>query len=65
MLVPDVIMIGEVIFIGVVACIIFDIWQRLFWLMTGIPATNWSMVCLLYTSPSPRDTNPSRMPSSA
>ena len=24
-----------------------------------------SFVCLLYTSPSPRDTNPSRMPSSA
>ena len=24
-----------------------------------------SMDCLLYTSPSPRDTNPSRMPSSA
>ena len=26
---------------------------------------NWMMSCLLYTSPSPRDTNPSRMPSSA
>ena len=25
----------------------------------------WAHVCLLYTSPSPRDTNPSRMPSSA
>ena len=24
-----------------------------------------SYICLLYTSPSPRDTNPSRMPSSA
>ena len=24
-----------------------------------------SKICLLYTSPSPRDTNPSRMPSSA
>ena len=28
-----------------------------------LEATNLS--CLLYTSPSPRDTNPSRMPSSA
>ena len=25
----------------------------------------WLYICLLYTSPSPRDTNPSRMPSSA
>ena len=25
----------------------------------------WDIICLLYTSPSPRDTNPSRMPSSA
>ena len=25
----------------------------------------WNKDCLLYTSPSPRDTNPSRMPSSA
>ena len=25
----------------------------------------WKENCLLYTSPSPRDTNPSRMPSSA
>ena len=25
----------------------------------------WNGTCLLYTSPSPRDTNPSRMPSSA
>ena len=29
------------------------------WLFPGL------MDCLLYTSPSPRDTNPSRMPSSA
>ena len=28
-------------------------------------AFNYAYICLLYTSPSPRDTNPSRMPSSA
>ena len=27
--------------------------------------TDQKKICLLYTSPSPRDTNPSRMPSSA
>ena len=26
---------------------------------------NWNIICLLYTSPSPRDSNLSRMPSSA
>ena len=28
-------------------------------------SVGYSLDCLLYTSPSPRDTNPSRMPSSA
>ena len=31
----------------------------------AIAAQRPAMICLLYTSPSPRDTNPSRMPSSA
>ena len=33
----------------------------------GIGDRGWglTLICLLYTSPSPRDTNPSRMPSSA
>ena len=31
----------------------------------GIALTRQDMVCLLYTSPSPRDTRSSRMPSSA
>ena len=33
--------------------------------LSGIIETIKVKVCLLYTSPSPRDTNPSRMPSSA
>ena len=31
----------------------------------GVTATGYNMVCLLYTSPSPRDPKTSRMPSSA
>ena len=31
----------------------------------GIAATAWIWICLLYTSPSPRDPSISRMPSSA
>ena len=33
--------------------------------MIDLPAVNWCFSCLLYTSPSPRDTERSRMPSSA
>ena len=29
------------------------------------PTSNWYLICLLYTSPSPRDISGSRMPSSA
>ena len=32
---------------------------------TGLDWFSEGFACLLYTSPSPRDTNPSRMPSSA
>ena len=31
----------------------------------GIPTDHWERTCLLYTSPSPRDRQKSRMPSSA
>ena len=31
----------------------------------GLPVPNWLLDCLLYTSPSPRDSDQSRMPSSA
>ena len=30
-----------------------------------IVSTDWARICLLYTSPSPRDLSTSRMPSSA
>ena len=33
--------------------------------ITGVQAENWAAICLLYTSPSPRDGLLSRMPSSA
>ena len=26
------------------ACVIFDVWQRIFHRMTGIPPSNWAMV---------------------
>jgi hypothetical protein len=29
---------------GVGACIVFDLWQRLFAMFTGIPPSNWAMV---------------------
>ena len=34
-------------------------------LMVGLIASGWYWICLLYTSPSPRDLSTSRMPSSA
>ena len=34
----------QVIAAGVGACIIFDLWQRLFAIFTGIPPSNWGMV---------------------
>ena len=42
------------------------LWQgRPNWLRLTIESLNLWWVCLLYTSPSPRDTEVSRMPSSA
>ena len=35
------------------------------WIESGALSTDWSIRCLLYTSPSPRDLSTSRMPSSA
>ena len=34
-------------------------------LVVGYPVLAWAVLCLLYTSPSPRDVEESRMPSSA
>ena len=46
-----------------IALIVLSIGFRL--LLQPIAAGSLLLGCLLYTSPSPRDTNPSRMPSSA
>jgi hypothetical protein len=34
----------QILIVGVVACIIFDLWQRVFQKLTGIPPSNWAMV---------------------
>lgn len=34
----------QIVIVGVAACAIFDLWQRLFQRMTAIPPSNWAMV---------------------
>jgi hypothetical protein len=34
----------QILIVGVVACAIFDLWQRLFQKITAIPPSNWAMV---------------------
>ena len=34
----------QILIVGVVACTIFDLWQRVFQKLTGIPPSNWAMV---------------------
>jgi hypothetical protein len=34
----------HILIVGVVACAIFDLWQRVFQKMTAIPPSNWAMV---------------------
>ena len=34
----------HILIVGVVACAIFDLWQRLFQKLTAIPPSNWAMV---------------------
>jgi len=34
----------EIIAVGIFSCVIFDVWQRIFKLLTGIPPSNWAMV---------------------
>jgi hypothetical protein len=36
--------IWQVLAAGIGACLIFDIWQRIFAIATGIPPSNWAMV---------------------
>ena len=60
----------SIVVAGIFSCIILDILGYLLKLI-GIPEPSWGIVgrwtyyCLLYTSPSPRDVEESRMPSSA
>ena len=34
----------QIIIAGIGSCIIFDLWQRIFAIATGIPPSNWAMV---------------------
>lgn len=34
----------EIVAAGIGACILFDLWQRVFAVLTGIPPSNWAMV---------------------
>ena len=34
----------QILIVGVVACAIFDLWQRLFQKLTAIPPSNWAIV---------------------
>ena len=34
----------ELILIGIGSCIVFDIWQRIFQILTSIPPSNWTLV---------------------
>ena len=34
----------QILIVGVVACTIFDLWQRVFQKLTTIPPSNWAMV---------------------
>ena len=34
----------QILIVGVVACAIFDLWQRLFQKLTATPPSNWGMV---------------------
>lgn len=36
--------VGQILVAGIGACIIFDLWQRVFAIATGIPPSNWAMV---------------------
>ena len=39
----DIVVVGEIVVVGVFACLIFDLWQRIFQKMTAIPPSNWAL----------------------
>ena len=34
----------QIVIVGVGACVVFDVWQRIFQWFTGIPPSNWAIV---------------------
>tara|TARA_B100001057_G_C22494263_1_gene811436 strand:+ start:177 stop:662 length:486 start_codon:yes stop_codon:yes gene_type:complete len=34
----------QIVIVGVGACVVFDVWQRIFHWLTGIPPSNWAVV---------------------
>ena len=34
----------QIVIVGVGACVIFDVWQRIFHWLTTIPPSNWAIV---------------------
>ena len=34
----------HIVIAGIGACVVFDVWQRIFQRMTGIPPSNWAVV---------------------
>lgn len=34
----------QIVIVGVGACVVFDVWQRIFQWFTGIPTSNWAIV---------------------
>ena len=39
----DMVVVGEIVVVGVFACLVFDLWQRIFQKMTAIPPSNWEV----------------------
>ena len=61
---------GLLLITGTLAYITWGTWWSAFWFLVygniyGFSNPLWHETCLLYTSPSPRDVEESRMPSSA
>ena len=52
-------------FFGVIAAAVIGGWLYVKGLQKDLAVAKENMICLLYTSPSPRDVEESRMPSSA
>ena len=49
----------------IIGALFFDVWGADTTPLKTLSVFAWTVICLLYTSPSPRDAHESRMPSSA